>query len=175
MNRRIWSIAALLVLAPFQKGYAQDMHRCLGAHGEPVFSDRPCNAANAGATSQGSVGHVDAASALIRGRCAASTEELRGLVITAMQARDTIAFSGLILWGDGAAKSVRAQLSTLATLTQEPLQSVELELATASQGLPFGEQHALLLRTLRNADRVPQMAETRYALINRDGCWWWAQ
>lgn len=175
MNRRIWLIAALIVLAAFQNAYAQHMHRCLGAHGEPVFSDRPCDASHADATAASSMGHVDAASTLIRGRCAASTEELRDLVIAAMHARDTIAFSGLILWTQGGAKSVRAQLGTLAMLTQEPLQSAELDLATDSERSPSGEQHSLLLRTLRNAERVPQMAETRYALINRDGCWWLMQ
>ena len=174
MNMLNWLFAALVILAPLQNGYAQGMHRCVGAHGEPVFSDRPCDAGHAAPDAAGSVGHIDSAATLIQGRCAASPEELRDLVISAMRTRDTIAFSGLILWTQSGAGAVREQLRTLATLTNEPLHSAELELTTDADGLPSGGQ-TLLLRTLRNADRVPQMAETRYALVNRDGCWWLAQ
>lgn len=174
MNAKRWLLAALL-LAPWQSGYSQSIHRCLGVHGEPVFSDRPCNAGHSPNTTASSLGHVETAPALVRGRCAASTTELRDLVIAAMQARDSIAFSGLILWHPSDPEATRTRLRGLATLIQESLQSAELESAMDSQELPSGAAHWLLLRTLHNAERVPQMAETRYALINHDGCWWLAQ
>lgn len=137
---RIWSakllcLLALLACAPLAHAQtAQPVYRCIGAHGEPVFSGQPCGtpapAAGTNAPAQGT-----GFSAV----CAASPEALRQAIAEAFAGHDVNRLAGLILWRGMDQGSARTTLRSLAAWLKQPLTGVAF---TRAAGPPFEDTNS---------------------------------
>lgn len=133
----IWSIQllcllALLACAPLAHAQqAQPVYRCIGAHGEPVFSGQPC----------GTPAPARAANAPTQGNtfstvCAGSPQALRQAIAGAFATRDVNQLAGLILWKGMDQNSARATLRALAAWLKQPLTGIAI---TRAAGPPIAE------------------------------------
>jgi len=175
--------AALLVAAG---AFAQEprIRRCIGADGEPVFTDRPCATPMPTAPVQserrpGEAGTPAWVPDVATRTCPTSADELRNRVIGAFNARNAMTLSGLFLWEGRGTASASSQLQHLARLIAEPLVAIELDSAGMHDdafGLPPSARERsdtrLTIRSVRGTDRVPHEAVSEYGLTSRNGCWW---
>ena len=130
----LW-LLALLACAPLAHAqHTQPVYRCIGPHGEPVFSGQPCGTP---APAPGTSTPVPGAgfSAL----CAASPEALRQAIARAFAARDVNQLAGLILWRGMDQGSARTTLRALATWLKQPLTGIAFKHAT---GPPFADAYS---------------------------------
>ncbi len=159
---------------------AQDgIRRCIGASGEPVFSDRPCTPAPV--REHEAAGDHGGPVLPLTQTCPTSPRDLRDRVATAFDARNAVALSGLMLWDGYGRSDATTTLRELARLVEEPLLTLELERMPSS---PYADPYArprrsgegfdtlLTARTVRALDRVPQEARTIFELVDQRGCWW---
>lgn len=119
MSPRLLPSLLLLALAgAFHAGPARaqaDVHRCVGADGQAVFSDRRCEDLNA--TSRMPAALRDGETGLYRYGCPRRLSELVGLLRSAIESHDVNRLSSLYLWGevsDPVANRVLAQLEAVA-------------------------------------------------------------
>ncbi|HEX5961187.1 MAG TPA: DUF4124 domain-containing protein [Rhodanobacteraceae bacterium] len=113
-------LIALLACAPLTRA---QVYRCIGAHGEPVFSGQPC-----GAPAPPPV--TGAAGSNFGGVCAASPEELRQSLAQAFSGHDVNRLAGFILWQGMDQASARVTLQSLAAWLQQPLTGIATAYAT---------------------------------------------
>ena len=114
--------------------HAQPVYRCIGVHGEPVFSGQPC----------GTPAPAPGTSASVQGAgfsavCAASPEALRQAIAGAFAARDVNQLAGLILWRGMDQGSARTTLRSLAAWLKQPLTGVAF---TRAADPPFADTHS---------------------------------
>lgn len=133
MPSRIPQTLCLLVLfacVPLARAQ-QPVYRCIGAHGEPVFSGQPCGTPapppGQSASLQGDP---------FRGVCAASPQELRQAIATAFTTHDVNRLAGLILWRGMDQASSRTVLHGLAAWLKQPLAGIAIDYAN---GPPFAD------------------------------------
>ncbi|KRE88831.1 hypothetical protein ASG87_09710 [Frateuria sp. Soil773] len=182
------TICLLLPLAP---ALAQNpIHRCIGADGNPVFTDRVCSdvqatptrpAASPAATTAPAIGEPPPI------LCAADLAELKQGVVDAFATRDANRLAGLMLWGGYGRRAVVADIGSLRELMQRPLLDVA---ETAPDAAPddsgfadgpappgtaaapaTGATRALVLRTAAD-DGTGVAREARYAIVRSAGCLW---
>lgn len=175
---------ALLAGAPLAHAqHTQPVYRCIGPHGEPVFSGQPCGtpapAPGMNASAQGT-----GFSAV----CAASPEALRQAVAGAFAARDVNQLAGLILWRGMDQGSARATLRSLAAWLKQPLTGIAFMRATGPPLADAGAGPAPVSGngTPASASSVSALPPTGFDIstggvdgANRDfglvesgGCWW---
>ena len=179
----------LLLLAPAAPVHAQNpIHHCIGAHGNPVFTDQPCAALDA--TPVGAAppsvrddsGQPDAPPPVL---CAATTAQLRQSVIDAFAHRDANRMAGLMLWdgyGHGAAV---ADIRSLALLMRRPLLDLEpsgnattadsspANAASSSEAATDAATAGPQLRLqLAGTDASGSPRELRFDIVRRAGCLW---
>lgn len=162
---------------------AQPVYRCIGAHGEPVFSGQPCGTpAAAGGTSA----HVQGAG--FSAVCAASPEALRQAIAEAFAAHDVNRLAGLILWQGMGQASARNTLRSLGAWLKQPLTGIAF---TRAAGPPFADADAgpppvTTSGEPANASSVAALPPTGFdvstggvdgvtrdfGLIESGGCWW---
>lgn len=166
---------------------AQDaIHRCVDAHGNPLFTDQPCASLQATPVQA----PPPAASVAAPGlpvplqRCASTAAELRQRVIDAFAARDPNQLAGLMLWRGYGHVSAVGDLRALNRLVRQPLLEIHVggdsgddpadDPATAGSSLPPATASAappadeLQLRTGGgDGERGARFAITRQA-----GCLW---
>jgi len=155
-------VAALPVVALPVVAMAQTpIHRCIGAGGNPVFTDQPCAALQAApvaaAPAETDNGSRDAPSTL----CAASPDALRQGVIDAFARRDANRLAGLVLWGGQGHRAAVADIQSLAALVRQPL----LDVAQADDAATL-----VLHVTDPYGDGAPR--EQRFDTVRRAGCLW---
>jgi len=133
LSLRIRWLLALLVL-PACALAQQDVHRCVGADGNPVFTDQPCaaqqatpvgaksNAASPRAVQDASPTAPESHAPLL---CAANMDELRQGVVDAFATRDPNRLAGLVLWGGQGQESVVAGIRSMNALMQHTLLNVD--------------------------------------------------
>lgn len=185
----IWStkllcLLALLACAPLVRAQtAQPVYRCIGAHGEPVFSGQPC----------GTPAPTPGTSAAVQGTgfsavCAASPEALRQAIAGAFAARDVNQLAGLILWRGMDQGSARATLRSLAAWLTQPLTGVAF---TRAAGPPFTDTDSGPLPITTSSEPAGASSVTAvpptgfdvstggvdgssrdFGLIESGGCWW---
>jgi hypothetical protein len=192
----------LLVLLSLPLGVlAQDgIHRCMGADGNPLFTDQPCAALQATPVTATPRAPADAAAHTAPAApppilCAASVAELRESVLQAFANRDPNRLAGLMLWGGYGQQAVVADIRSLTGLMQRPLLEVTeadetatsapsldpmLDLsqapgASASAHAPAaparGGERQLIVRTTSD-DGSGNARETRFSVVRRSGCLW---
>ncbi|WP_266170715.1 DUF4124 domain-containing protein [Dyella subtropica] len=117
----------LLCLLPFAHAFAQTgVHRCIGADGNPLFSDQPCAALKATPVQAAPRPSTPAALAPPANEpppilCASNVAELRQSVADAFATRDPNRLAGLMLWGGYGRSAAVADIRALTTLMQRPL------------------------------------------------------
>lgn len=193
--RRLSALLYLFLLAWVAPAMAQtEIHRCIGANGNAVFTDQPCAALRAtpvvrpadipnstalDSNSQPTVGPPPIL-------CAANMSELRQSVIDAFARHDANRMAGLMLWsgygyGHGAAV---ADIRSLSELMKQPLLDLRPSAnppASAPSGdpadpfttdappTPSPATSQLVLHTVGN-DGDPH--ELRFNIERRSGCLW---
>ncbi|WP_049621107.1 DUF4124 domain-containing protein [Frateuria defendens] len=170
-------------------GRAQDIHRCLGADGQLVFTDRACAdlkatpAPDAPAAAPPSPATERIAERIAPARCAADAQALKQSVADAFATRDPNQLAGLMLWGGRGGRSTVADLRGLAALVRQPLLDVDAYDAaqeagtsgTLSSAAAAGDAPpAITGLTVRTAVRDGSGGEaaTRFAVVRRAGCLW---
>ncbi|MEO8984226.1 MAG: DUF4124 domain-containing protein, partial [Rhodanobacter sp.] len=71
-----WLACLALVLVSARADAQTPIHRCIGADGNPVFTDQPCAALGATAVARGAAGRDDEAPRTPAVRCASSPAQL---------------------------------------------------------------------------------------------------
>ena len=120
----------LLVLIAFAPLAHAQVYRCIGAHGEPVFSGEPCGTPASSGTNAASPDNG------LGAVCAASPGALRQALASAFATHDVNRLAGLILWRDMDQASARTTLRTLTAWLKQPLTGITIAYAT---GPPFAE------------------------------------
>jgi len=100
-----------------------DVHRCVGANGQAVFSDRRCE--DLDATSRMPPPALrDSETGLYRYGCPRRLSELVGLLRTAIEAHDVNRLSSLYLWGEVSDSTANRVLSQLEAVADRPLMDI---------------------------------------------------
>jgi hypothetical protein len=193
------SASAPVRIARAQTGAANGIHRCVGADGRVVFTDRGCD--ESGGTEQAAPSAAGGNVRVAVQGCARTREELLWGVRSALESRDANRFASYYHWpgittGDGyrlmdrlAAFSDRplvdAQLLSSADLRQsaaiEPVVELEPTSAEASLGLPAPATPATppvghapdLLRVDQMLSATNAASQVTYFRLQPNaGCWW---
>lgn len=188
---RSLALLLLLVLLPTACVHAQgDIHRCIGADGIPVFTDRVCADVNATPALPTPAPAASAPAAPVPAQppavtCAADIQQLRQAVSDAFTERNPNRLAGLTLWsGDGKA-AVVADIRFFSRLMSRPLLGVQSVSATgddddpdasqlslsASSSAPPARGEALIVET-ESDDGSGATEQTRFDLVHRSGCVW---
>ena len=148
------------------------IHRCVDAHGNPLFTDQPCS------SQQASPVQAPAPAASLAPpsgpvplqRCAATAAELRQRVIDAFAAHDPNRLSGLMLWGGYGSSSTTGDLRALAQLVRQPLLEIHFDnepaidpAAPASSAPPPSSELQV---------RTDGSGQASFAIARRAGCLW---
>lgn len=181
-------LIGLGLLSPCSGVAAQAViHRCVGANGTPVFTDRSCSDMQAVATHPAAGPADNGAPALSSAPplilCAANVAQLKQAVIDAFAAGDANRLAGLMLWGGEGERAAVADIRALHALMQRPLVEIgpaastdtdPAGSATASSAAATGDPAELLVRTAASdGSGVPH--ETRFPVVRRAGCLWLRQ
>ncbi|GLQ47275.1 hypothetical protein GCM10007862_23260 [Dyella lipolytica] len=173
----------LLFLLPVGAAWAQgDIHRCTGANGVPVFTDRICSDVNATPVMPAPSSSAQAPVELSQPPpvlCAADMAHLKQAVIDAFAARNPNRLAGLMLWGDDGEQAVVADIRVLGRLMAHPLIDVKVVPADdpptpSTSALPSpktGQGEALLVQT-ESDDGSGATQETRFEVLHQSGCLW---
>ncbi|MEO7323579.1 MAG: hypothetical protein ABIW82_01985 [Dokdonella sp.] len=120
--------AVLLTTAAFAesdygKDSGQNVHRCVGLHGEIVFSGLSCAASAATGTEflpAAATAPLPAADS-----CAASRSELRERMVAAIARHDPNALAGMLRWRGVGGEAAKGRLRTLRDLARRPLLAID--------------------------------------------------
>ena len=186
--RQLSFLLWLLLLALAAPVRAQNpIHHCIGAHGNPVFTDQPCAALDATRVGAGRPpppddgGPPDAPPPLL---CAATTAQLRQSVIDAFARRDANRMAGLMLWGGYGQGAAVADIRSLALLMRRPLLDLDPSgsasasdpppaSAASSGATPDAAAASAQLRLqLAGTDASGSPRELRFDIVRRAGCLW---
>ena len=191
--RRLSALFCLILLAWAMPAMAQtDIHRCIGADGNPLFTDQPCAAlqstpVNPTVTANGS----NRIATLPLTLCAANLGALRQSVIDAFASRDANRMAGLMLWGGYGRGAAIADIRSLNSLMKQPLLDIspvddpvsgssDPPSSTSSSADPFDPNppaatpaagNLLVLHTAGN-DGSGSPHELRFDIVRRAGCLW---
>ena len=163
------------------------IHRCVGANGTPVFTDRACSDLQATPTQPmphapgGGPPALSSAPPPIL--CAANFAQLKQAVIDAFAIGDANRLAGLMLWdGEGHGAAV-ADIRALHALMRQPLVDIGpdaptdpalAESGTAAFVPTTGDWSGLVVRTA-TADGSGVPHETRFTVARQSGCLWLRQ
>jgi hypothetical protein len=154
----------------------QYVHRCIGASGEPSFSDQSCTAGSAPTTTRvhgmrvASVRNVGLP--LNLSDCARSREELQQRADAALVTHDAVRLSGLILWQSTSPRAARQSLLSLARLARQPADLVVQPAAFEEDNGGLDAATLVSLRSASTTDGNTPVYEFRYTLAQRRGCYW---
>ncbi len=190
------SLTVLLLIAlawPGQAAAQTVIHRCVGMHGNPVFTDQPCASLNATPVTDSHLPlpHAPAGDAP-EALCAATAADLRQAVVDAFAHRNANRLAGLMLWDGHDQEAVVAAIGQLADAMEQPLLDIQAgasgdlarttptgpgatarspPLAAARSGLPSPDEGTLVLHTAGN-DGSGRPRELRFDMVRRAGCLW---
>lgn len=161
----VWLFSSLLGTA------SADVHRCLGAHGEIVYSGQAC--ASLGADVAPSYTHNQM---WITG-CAANADELLDRVAAAFDSGDVNLLGGLFLWRGFGTRNAYQHMRRLGEMLEHPLADVDLITTRPWNDNPGYYRN---LRELKPSSLAIWLAdktavapvEHRFAVVERDGCTW---
>ena len=189
--RQLAALLFLVLLVCAVPASAQtDIHRCIGADGNPLFTDQPCAALQATpvkpAVAASSASQPAAAPPVL---CASSLGQLRQNVINAFASRDANRLAGLMLWGGYGHGAAIADIRSLDSLMKQPL----LDISPADDTEPSGNPPAPSGNSAGPLDPDPSAAPTtsnqlvlhmagndgsgnphelRFEVVRRAGCLW---
>lgn len=171
------------------RAHAQ-VHRCLGANGEPVFTDQPCGAQepsiDAGQSANG-VAPVSSSGAAItasgaqsagtNASCPRSPQALRDRIALAFDRDDPNALSGLIDWRGYDRSGASARLREFNDWLKQPLSGIQFNGPPDPSGAQPGDADYVQTRpwsvAVTTQPRGEDRADTRdFGVMQRGGCWW---
>jgi hypothetical protein len=179
----------LLLLLPVCAAHAQgDIHRCMGADGIPVFTDRVCSDVNAKPElpAPAASGHapveqqVPVAAPAVT--CAADLKQLKQAVIDAFAERNPNRLAGLTLWNGDGKEQVVTDIRYFNRLMSRPLIAVKSTAEAAADedadasslslsAVPKPADEALIVQT-ESDDGSGATEQTRFEVVHRSGCVW---
>ncbi|MEO5560143.1 MAG: hypothetical protein ABIO49_09825 [Dokdonella sp.] len=107
----------------YTKDNGQNVHRCVGLHGEIVFSGLSC----AASASTGTELSPAAAAAPLPAAdsCPVSRSELRERIVATIARHDPNALAGMLSWRGVGGEAAKDRLRTLRDLTRRPLLAID--------------------------------------------------
>jgi hypothetical protein len=164
----------LLTLVVLPASAQTPIHRCIGADGQPVFTDQPCAALHA--TPAPAVAGTQAAPSLRPPAvtCATDLEQLRQATLDAFANADANRLAGLMLWSGYRERTAVADIEALAALMRRPLVAIDAPSAATSAAAAdtAGAPPELVVHTLAGDGSD---AQTRFAIERHAGCLWLRQ
>lgn len=186
--RRLCLLTLLIPLLCFTHGAKAQIHRCIGAQGEPVFTDQPCGSGELSAdAASGSLARTDPANATstapassgtrIAATCPRSPQQVRDRISVAFNDDDPNALAGLFDWRGFSHQSADARLKDFSRWLKHPLVGVQFSGAADPSGAQPGDADytpsdpsGLTVLTQMPGEPAP---ETRsFGMVERGGCWW---
>jgi hypothetical protein len=180
MRALLLLLLAIPLLCVARCAHAQ-IHRCIGAQGEPVFTDQPCGSAElsvsvaGGGLDRDDQGNADdsprSSGSLIAATCPRSPEEVRDRIAVAFNDDNPSALAGLFDWRGFSHASADARLKDFDRWLKHPLVGVQFTGAVDPSGarpddLDYAPVNPSGLTVLTPSD-------TRsFGLAQRGGCWW---
>jgi hypothetical protein len=194
--RRILALLLLLSSLATAPAIAQtQIHRCIGADGNPVFTDQPCAALSATPLAHTPPPARENATPTPAVLCATTSDALKRAVIDAFANRDANRLAGLMLWGGYGQHAAVADIRALQKIMREPLldvgpaaepadASTSAVAADAARSPAFAAANAassavatpapdnLLVLHTSASDGRGQPRELRFMVVRRSGCLW---
>lgn len=182
-------ILLLLLLLPVASVRAQgDIHRCAGANGVPIFTDRVCSDLDAAPVLPAPTVTPAPASpsapppAVL---CATDVAHLKQAVIDAFAERNPNRLAGLMLWNGDGQQAVVADIRVFNQLMAHPLIGVTVSGAADDEADPDATEPAplppaddapahgesLLVQT-ESDDGSGSTGQTRFDVLHHAGCLW---
>ena len=146
----------------------QTIHRCIGEHGEIVFSGVVCGT-EVRADPRASTSALGARPAVAMA-CPRSADELRDVFADALSRRDTNAIASLVRWDGVGGTEARARLKEIAELGARPLIGVELNADAMPASDAPDPSATLTVRTGSTSYGGPREREFRVGASG--GCFW---
>lgn len=160
-----------------------DVHRCMGANGEPVFTDQPCGTQDQspGASANG-LAPVETASASAAGNlasaaCPASSQALRDRIAAAFADHDPNLIAGMLDWRGFDHDSASASMRELRDWLKQPLASIRFQGPPDPSGAQPGDADynapnptGVTVTTQPRGDEAS--ASRSFPVTQRGGCWW---
>lgn len=170
----VFQFVLLAADADTQPAAAQRVHRCVGQHGEIVFSGLPCSgesAAIAGvsAIADGATTAPLPQQAAVSAACPASREELRERIAAAIARRNANGFASLLRWNGIGGGGANSRMRELRDLTQRPLLTIDDGDAAADEAKPAAAD-GLRVRTGSGAEGG--VREHAFGVSAGAGCYW---
>lgn len=186
--RHMLALLCLILLVHAAPAVAQnEIHRCVGADGNPLFTDQPCAALQATSVSPpataGPGSPPESPPAVL---CATSVDQLRQSVVDAFASRSPNRLAGLILWGAYGRGAAIADIRSLGSMMKQPLLDISPghEPASTDSAPPAADApdsgsapsvpaagHQLVLHTV-GSDGSGNPNELRFDIVHRAGCLW---
>lgn len=107
----------------YAKDNGQNVHRCVGLHGEIVFSGLSCAASASTGTELSPT--AGAAPLPAADSCPASRSELRERLVATIARHDPNALAGMLRWRGVGGEAAKARLRILRNLTRRPLLAID--------------------------------------------------
>ncbi len=148
----------------------QTIHRCIGAHGEIVFSGLACTAGTA--VNAPASGTDSIAPARPPDTCPTSREALRERISTAIARHDPNALGGLLRWRGVGASAANSRLRALRDLVRRPLLALDGgdsdDATDAASAIPSGDT----LRVRTGSNESDGVREHRFGVDVEGTCYW---
>ncbi|RUL62083.1 DUF4124 domain-containing protein [Dyella dinghuensis] len=189
----------LLLLLPFGMARAQsDIHRCVGASGGVIFTDRACSDLNASPAVPAptvSASASDAPTSIAQPPpvlCASDMTQLKQAVVDAFADRNPNRLAGLMLWEGSGREAVVANIREFTRMMAHPLVGVRASEYTStappSSSTSTGTDPSVLSMSATPSPSPPQgdslsvetesddgsgaTQETHFGVVRHDGCLW---
>jgi hypothetical protein len=176
--------APLLCLA---RGAHAQIHRCIGAQGEPVFTDQPCGSAELSVdVSSGKLGSNDQVGTIapanrsgsrIAATCPRSPQQVRDRISVAFNDDNPNALAGLFDWRGFSHAGADARLKDFSRWLQHPLVGVQFSGAPDPSGAQPGDADytpsqpsGLTVLTQASGEAAPEARS--FGMVEKGGCWW---
>lgn len=194
MMRALVLLVLLFPLLCFARGAEAQIHRCIGAQGEPVFTDQPCGSAELSVdVASGKLDRNDVPSSTstapasgmaladsgtpLAATCPRSPQQVRDRIAVAFNDNNPNALAGLFDWRGFSHQGADARLKDFSRWLKHPLIGVQFSGAADPSGAQPGDAdytpsdpYSLTVLTQSSSELAP---ETRsFGVTEKGGCWW---
>lgn len=172
-HRFAWTIVTVVPCVAFAEG--QNVHRCIGEHGEISFSGTPCGGASSGiqpASSSTTSPSSPGARPIVAPTCPASADALRDVIAEAFARRDANTIAGVMRWDGVGGAAARERMRELAELTGHPLLGIDIDNGgTTGDSAEVQTPEATML-TVHIGGLEGGASEHAFRLTPSGGCYW---
>jgi hypothetical protein len=190
---RFLTLFLLLLLLPVSATRAQGgIHRCMGADGILVFTDRVCADVNAKpvmpAPASSAHAPVESSPQAPAVTCAVDVKQLKQAVVDAFTERNPNRLAGLTLWNGDGKEEVVAGIRYFNRLMSRPLIEVKSvsdgssnaddddadasSLSLSASPQPASTHDEALIVQTESDDGSSAVVQTRFDIVHRSGCMW---